>query len=159
MLAYCRNNPVCRKDVTGNAEEDIKEDNSNPITLNEEKIHTGGNVSDGGFNGNNGGKGNSSSSGNNDFWIYRYGYNNASKLVPSEEDMKENSGVSFSLKARPGSAVTTMKAIDGTGVLKAVRDGAYHVSVYPVGGTIKQWYEWGVNSIWTKALESVVIKN
>ena len=159
MLAYCRNNPVCRKDVTGNAEEDIKQDNSNPITLNEGKIHTGGNVGDGGFGGSSGGKGNSSSSGNNDFWIYRYGYNNASKLVPSEKDMKENSGVSFSLKARPGSAVTTMKAIDGTGVLKAVRDGAYHVSVYPLGGTIKQWYEWGGNSIWTKALESVVIKN
>ena len=65
-------------------------------------------------------------------------------LFRLKKDMKENSGVSFSLKARPGSAVTTIEAINGTGVLYAVRDGAYHVSVYPIGGTIKQWHEWGL---------------
>ena len=60
MFAYCRNNPVRRKDVTGTAEEEIKKDESHPITLNEAKIHTGGNVGDGGFGGSIGGTGNSS---------------------------------------------------------------------------------------------------
>lgn len=43
-------------------------------------------------------------------------------------------------------------------VLYAVRDGATHVSVRPVGGTMDDWISTGSNSVWTQAVKSVVIK-
>lgn len=141
MFAYCLNNPVCRKDALGTTSVECKGDDGNPAD-DDKDIH-------GASNGPNGGG----------VKIYRYGYDGPKKLVPSEADAKEDSGVSFSTKAKPGSAVTTIEQINSTGKLYAVQDGDYHVSVYPIGGTISQWYSLGPNSPWTIALESVVEKN
>ena len=52
----------------------------------------------------------------------------------------------------------TIELINGTGVLHAVKDGYTHISVYPLGGTIEDWRNQGVNSIWTQALLSVCTK-
>ena len=54
--------------------------------------------------------------------------------------------------------MTADEKINATGVLRAVKDNEYHVSVYPIGGTIKQWREQGVDSVWTQALLSVCVK-
>ncbi len=94
-------------------------------------------------------------------YIYRYGYKSegADKLVPSDIDEIYNSGLSFSTIPKSGSFCTTIEAINATGVLRAVRDGKNHVSVYPIGGTIAMWREQGANSIWTQALLSAEISN
>lgn len=42
--------------------------------------------------------------------------------------------------------------------MHAVKDGSTHVSVYPVGGTMRDWINAGPNSIWTMAVKSVVVK-
>ena len=71
--------------------------------------------------------------------IYRYGYGQEGidKLVPTEEDIANpNFGLSFSTVPRPGVAMTTIGAVNATGILRAVQDGNKHVSVYPVGA---QW--------------------
>ena len=67
-------------------------------------------------------------------------------------------GLSFSLVPAPGSAMTTVGAIESTGILVAIQDGPTHVSVFPRGVTLKMWYWAGSSSIWTKALKSVVTK-
>ena len=54
--------------------------------------------------------------------------------------------------------MTTMEALNSTGVVYAVYDGAGHVSVYPIGGTLEDWHNAGSSSIWTKAVKSVVVK-
>lgn len=54
--------------------------------------------------------------------------------------------------------MTTIEALNATGIVYAVPDGGTHVSVYPVGGTMSDWVTAGSNSIWTQAVKSVVIK-
>ena len=54
--------------------------------------------------------------------------------------------------------MTTIEAINATGVVYAVKDGPTHVSVRPVGGTMQDWICAGSNSIWTQSVRSVVIK-
>jgi hypothetical protein len=49
-----------------------------------------------------------------------------------------------------------MDIINATGVLRAVQDKTNHVAVYPIGGTIEDWYNQGVGSIWTQTLYSIV---
>ena len=88
--------------------------------------------------------------------IYRWNCTNAKNLRPSNKDVSLNSGLSFSTQYRPGSAMTTIEQINATGVLFAQQDGKSHISIYPIGGTIEAWHNGGVNSIWTKALSSVV---
>lgn len=58
----------------------------------------------------------------------------------------------------PGAAMTTIGELNATGVVYAVKDGATHVSVRPVGATMEDWINAGSNSIWTQAVKSVVIK-
>ena len=58
----------------------------------------------------------------------------------------------------PGAAVTTIEALNATGVVYAVQDGPTHVSVRPVGATMEDWINAGSGSIWTQAVKSVVIK-
>ena len=58
----------------------------------------------------------------------------------------------------PGCSMTTIEAINATGVVYAVKDGSNHVSVYPVGGTMSDWVEAGAGSVWTQAVKSVVVK-
>ena len=141
LFAYCLNNPVSRNDNRGTTSVEIYDSNGNGLPDDEEFSGSGGN------------------GGNNGIKIYRYGYDSPKKLVPTENDVNSDTGLSFSTKARPGSAVTTIEEVNSTGKLYAVQDSPFHVSVYPVGGTVGQWYDAGVHSIWTQALESVVVKN
>lgn len=60
--------------------------------------------------------------------IYRYDFTGPEKLVP------------------------TIENLNATGVVYAVQDGVKHVSVYPIGGTIEQWYNQGAESVWTEAI-------
>ena len=58
----------------------------------------------------------------------------------------------------PGAAMTTIEALNATGVVYAVQDGPTHVSVRPVGAPMEAWINAGSGSIWTQAVKSVVIK-
>ena len=58
----------------------------------------------------------------------------------------------------PGAAVTTIEALNATGVVYAVQDGPDQVSVRPVDATMEDWINAGSGSIWTQAVKSVVIK-
>ena len=66
--------------------------------------------------------------------------------------------MSFSTVPAPGCAVTTIEALNATGIVYAVQDGVTHVSVYPVGGTMADWVSAGPSSIWTQAVKLVTIK-
>ena len=88
--------------------------------------------------------------------IYRYGGANPGNLTPRAKDMY--SGLSFSTIPMPGAAMTTIEALNETGVVYAVRDGATHVSVRPVSATMEDWIMAGSNSTWTRAVKSVVVK-
>ncbi|MBE5783238.1 MAG: RHS repeat-associated core domain-containing protein [Clostridiales bacterium] len=88
--------------------------------------------------------------------IYRYGGTNPGNLTPKEKD--KNTGLSFSTVPRPNAAATTIEALNATGIVYAVRDGATHVSVRPVGAEITDWINAGPCSIWTQAVQSVVVK-
>ena len=88
--------------------------------------------------------------------IYRYGGTNPGNLTPKAKDMY--SGLSFSTVPLPGAAMTTIEALNATGVVYAVQDGVTHVSVRPVGATMGDWINAGPGSIWTQAVRSVTIK-
>ena len=45
--------------------------------------------------------------------------------------------------------------VNSTGVLYACVDGANHVSIIPIGGTLEEWRRQGKDSIWTQALIAV----
>lgn len=79
--------------------------------------------------------------------------------TPSIRDLQfPNYGLSFSTIPKPGSAMTTIGALNATGIVFAVPDSLNHVSVYPVGGTLADWYAAGPNSPWSLAVESVCVK-
>ena len=88
--------------------------------------------------------------------IYRYGGTNPGNLTPKAKD--KYSGLSFSTIPLPGAAMTTIEALNATGVVYAIKDGPTHVSVLPVGATVEDWINAGSGSIWTQAVKSVVIK-
>lgn len=88
--------------------------------------------------------------------IYRYGGTNPGDLTPKEKD--RYTGLSFSTVPLPGAARTTIEDLNSTGLVYAVRDGATHVSVRPIGGSVKDWIDAGSSSIWTQAVKSVVVK-
>ena len=90
--------------------------------------------------------------------IYRYGGTNPGNLTPKFKD--QMSGLSFSLTPPISgeAAVTTIGAINSTGVVWAVRDGVNHVSVRPIGASTLDWIGAGSNSKWTKAVKSVVVR-
>ena len=54
--------------------------------------------------------------------------------------------------------MTTIEALNATGIVYAVQDGPTHVSVRPVGATMDDWISEGTNSIWTQTVNSVVVK-
>lgn len=95
-------------------------------------------------------------------WIYRYGGTNPGNLTPSQRDVDmfpiTGKGLSFSTIPKPGAAMTTIEALNATGVVYAVRDGVNHVSVFPVGGTLADWHNAGSLSVWTATIKSVVVK-
>ena len=88
--------------------------------------------------------------------IYRYGGTNPGNLTPREKD--KYTGLSFSTVPMPGAAMTTIEALNATGLVYAVRDGVTHVSVRPIGGTMDDWINAGSSSIWTRAVKSVVTR-
>ena len=88
--------------------------------------------------------------------IYRYGGTKPRNLTPREKD--RYTGLSFSTIPMPGAAMTTIEALNATGLVYAVRDGVTHVSVRPIGGTMDDWINEGPNSKWTLAIQSVVTK-
>lgn len=94
----------------------------------------------------------------NDTLIFRYGGANPGNLIPTKNDVRTNSGLSFSTVPLLGSAVTTIGLVNATGVLTATKDGLTHVSVYPVGTTISGWRAAGTSSIWTTTLKSIVVR-
>ena len=92
-------------------------------------------------------------------YIYRYGFaeRGIEKLVPTEHDLERpETGLSFSTRWKPGSATTTIEAINATGILTATQDKPGHIAVTPIGGTLEEWYNQGVGSIWTQTLYSIV---
>ena len=94
-----------------------------------------------------------------DMVIYRYGGANPGNLTPRIKDYKD--GLSFSTippRANCKAVVTTIKAINSTGIVYAVHDRPGHVSVKPVGASVETWGKAGPNSIWTQAVKSVVIR-
>jgi len=62
------------------------------------------------------------------------------------------------INAVAGAAMTTIEALNATGVVYAVKDGAGHVSVHHIGGTLEDWHNAGSSSVWTQAVKSVVVK-
>ena len=93
--------------------------------------------------------------------IYRYGGTNPGAFVPSERDVATNSGLSFSMyPPRPGTkaAVTTIEALNATGVVRAYQDKPGHVRVDPVIGTLADWRAGGAEHPCTIAVKSVVVK-
>ena len=88
--------------------------------------------------------------------IYRYGGKSPGNLTPREKD--RYSGLSFSTEPNPGAAMTTIEALNATGVVYAVQDGPTHVSVRPVGASMDDWINGGSNSIWTQTIRSMVIR-
>lgn len=89
-------------------------------------------------------------------YIYRYGGTNPGNLTPKAKD--RYTGLSFSTIPQPGAAVTTIEALNATGVVYAVQDDPTHVSVRPIGGTMDDWINAGSGSIWTQAVKSAVVK-
>lgn len=94
-----------------------------------------------------------------DFLIYRYGGTTPGNLTSQKKDW--DTGHSFStIPPRPGraAAVTTINKLNATGVVFAEQDGPTHVKVLPVGVPLQTWIDAGSNSIWTRAVKSVVVK-
>ena len=91
----------------------------------------------------------------NTVYVYRYGGTNPGNLTPKRKD--EDTGLSFSTIPKPGSAATTIEALNATGLVYAVQDKPNHVAVWPVGGTMQDWIKEGSSSKWTQAVKSVVI--
>ena len=86
---------------------------------------------------------------------------NPGNFVPSEKDVITNSGLSFStIPPRPGqrAAVTTIEALNATGVVTAYIDKPGHVRVDPVMGTLADWRDGGSQHPCTIAVKSVVTK-
>ena len=87
--------------------------------------------------------------------IYRWGGTNPGNLTPRTKD---KNGLSFSLMPKKGAAVTTIDAVNSTGILCAIPDGGVHVSICPTNATMEAWIAAGSDSPWTKALKSIVTK-
>ena len=93
--------------------------------------------------------------------IYRYGGTNPGNFVPSPRDVANNSGLSFlTTPPLPGekAAVTTIEALNATGVVRAYQDKPGHVRVDPVIGTLTDWRAGGSEHPCTIAVKSVVVK-
>ena len=81
--------------------------------------------------------------------------------MPSERDVATNSGLSFStFPPLPGrkASVTTIEALNATGVVRAYQDRPGHVRVDPVVGTLADWRAGGSEHPCTIAVKSVVVK-
>ncbi len=105
--------------------------------------------------------------------IYRYGADKGvEQYVPTKADVASEVtanqkfaetnvpqnpvGLSFSLKYKTNSIMTTIEDVNNTGILKAVIDGKFHVTVFPTDGTtIRQWHDMGVDSRYSQVLMQI----
>lgn len=90
--------------------------------------------------------------------IYRYGYieKGLECFVPTDNDVDTNTGLSFFInRPKPGSAVTTMEKLNTSGYFIAVNDRGQHVTVKPIGCTLKEWQDGGIKSMWTLKLSEI----
>ena len=105
--------------------------------------------------------------------IYRYGADKGvEQYVPTKADVASEVtanqkfvetnvpqnpvGLSFSLKYKTNSIMTTIGDVNSTGILKAVIDGKFHVTVFPTDGTtIRQWHDMGVDSRYSQVLMQI----
>lgn len=99
----------------------------------------------------------------NDTVIYRSGNSNATNLTPRQKDVN---GLSYYLHVPKSGTytVTSINAVNGTGVLKAVIDGENHVSVIPTDSSkMQEWIDSRPNALtapheYTKKLMSISFK-
>ena len=61
-------------------------------------------------------------------------------------------------KRRQKSGVTTIKALNATGIVRTYYTSPTHVVVVPVDATVQDWYKAGPESRWTQAVMLVVVK-
>ena len=93
-------------------------------------------------------------------FIYRYYATRTTNLAPRPGI--DNNGLSFSLipptrqKQYPV-VVTTLEAVNATGILTYVKKGD-HVSIVPTNATVAEWMAQGQNSYWSSALSEIVIQ-
>ena len=105
--------------------------------------------------------------------IYRYGADKGvEQYVPTKADVASEVtanqkfvetnvpqnpvGLSFSLKYKTNSIMTTIEDVNSTGILKAVIDGKFHVTIFPTDGTtIRQWHDMGVDSRYSQVLMQI----
>ena len=91
--------------------------------------------------------------------IYRYYSSKTENLAPRPNI--DYDGLSFSTNPpRPGisAVVTTIEAVNSTGILQAIPTGGAHVVIIPTTGTVEQWMNQGQNSVWSKTLSSIVLE-
>ena len=64
------------------------------------------------------------------------------------------------VQERIKAVVTTVEALNATGVVIAIRDKPNHVSVIPAPavGTLQEWIDTGSSHICTQAVKGVVVK-
>ncbi|MBO7196527.1 MAG: RHS repeat-associated core domain-containing protein [Clostridia bacterium] len=90
--------------------------------------------------------------------IYRYYSTKEKNLAPRLN--KDWDGLSFKTVPPTNGApytITTIEQINSTGILIAIRKGE-HVSVMPTNGTILEWMEQGMDSIWSRTLSEIVVE-
>lgn len=71
------------------------------------------------------------------FYGNRYGGTDPGNLIQKEKD--RITGLSFSAIPKPGAAMTTIEALNATGVVYAIQDKPTYISVRPVDGTMDDW--------------------
>jgi hypothetical protein len=91
--------------------------------------------------------------------IYRYGSGSNTNLTPRLQDV---GGLSFSLTP-PASGkyvMTTMQAVNATGILRATQDGPNHISVMPaIPSTMSGWIASRPNAQTSPHLYTVTLKS
>ena len=92
--------------------------------------------------------------------IYRYYTTKTDNLAPRPGE--DFDGLSFSLNPPTRSkqypvVVTTIEAVEATGILTTVQKGT-HVSIVPTNGTVAEWMDQGQNSCWSFTLSLIVIQ-
>ena len=90
--------------------------------------------------------------------LYRYGGSSPNNFTPR---LTDTDGLSFSsLPPSNGkkAMVTTISAIEATGLLEVEKNGATHYSVKPKNAPVSAWISMGSSSIWTFAIRNICIK-
>ena len=91
--------------------------------------------------------------------LYRYYASKTDNLAPRLG--KDYDGLSFSTRPpRPGikAVMTSVDAINSTGIMQAVKTSDTHYVVVPVGIPVTTWMLKGMSSIWSQVLSNIVIE-